>query len=179
MSHYEKFIEFHEKLYFYVEPISITPFSRKSINKYLPLSLATIIRHKEVNLQNPRQAIDITKKDLIELKKNLMEYFNERYDNTNMLTDEVLKELFRKTELNYIDNFIKDALDQWLELAKKTIEEVKNLVYEENTYSKKTGNHLFVNTEDYDDDKNESMWIVPNSLRIVEQEAVLKIKNFY
>lgn len=179
VSHYEKFIEFHEKLYFYVEPISITPFSRKSINKYLPLSLATIIRHKEVNLQNPRQAIDITKKDLIELKKNLMEYFNERYDNTNMLTDEVLKELFRKTELNYIDNFIKDALDQWLELAKKTIEEVKNLVYEENTYSKKTGNHLFVNTEDYDDDKNESMWIVPNSLRIVEQEAVLKIKNFY
>lgn len=28
VSHFEKFREFHEKLYFYVEPISITPFHR-------------------------------------------------------------------------------------------------------------------------------------------------------
>lgn len=45
MSHFERFREFHEKLYYYVEPISITPFSPKAVEKYMPLYMATIIRH--------------------------------------------------------------------------------------------------------------------------------------
>ncbi len=45
LSHYEKFIEFHEKMYSYVEPISITPFTQKSVDKFMPLYVATIVRH--------------------------------------------------------------------------------------------------------------------------------------
>ena len=40
ISHYERFVEFHEKMYSYVEPISITPFTKKAVDRYLSLFLA-------------------------------------------------------------------------------------------------------------------------------------------
>ena len=60
MSHYEKFIEFHEKMYSYVEPISITPFTYKAVERYLGLYLATMIHHltkfvEETQLQKFRK----------------------------------------------------------------------------------------------------------------------------
>ena len=43
---------------------------------------------------------------------------------------------------------------------------------------KKHDENLFSETEEYDDTRSE-FWTVPNSLRIVEPEAVLKIQNLY
>ena len=177
VSHFEKFIEFHRKLYFYVEPISITPFSIKSIDKYLPLYLATIIRHTFKGLQNVGDAKNITNEDIFDLSEiedKLMEYFDKRYKNTNELSDELQKELFREPMRDYVSKFIKDALKQWKTLAESVGKE--NFGYQKSRYYP---NCLYTETEDYDDKKSESMWVVPNSLRIVEQEAVLQIRNFY
>ncbi len=177
VSHFEKFIEFHRKLYFYVEPISITPFSIKSIDKYLPLYLATIIRHSFEGLQNVGDAKNIADKNkfnLSDIEDKLMEYFDKRYKNTKELSGELQKELFREPMRDHVREFIKDALEQWRTLAENAGDE--NFGYQK---SRHYPNYLFTETEDYDDNKNESMWVVPNSLRIVEQEAVLRIENFY
>ena len=63
VSHFEKFREFHEKLYYYVEPISITPFSHKSVEKYLPLFIGAYVRHLYPTLADNKSAgnIDMVK----------------------------------------------------------------------------------------------------------------------
>lgn len=45
ISHYQRFKEFHEKFYGYVEPISVTPFASKALDRYFAMYLAVIIRH--------------------------------------------------------------------------------------------------------------------------------------
>ena len=71
LSHFERFREFHEKLYYYVEPISITPFSKKSVNKYLPLYIATIIRHNYDQLTNVENAANLTLELQNKIKKDM------------------------------------------------------------------------------------------------------------
>ena len=146
-------------------------------DRYLPLYLATIIRHTFKGLQNVGDAKNITNEDIFDLSEiedKLMEYFDKRYKNTNELSDELQKELFREPMRDYVSKFIKDALKQWKTLAESVGKE--NFGYQKSRYYP---NCLYTETEDYDDKKSESMWVVPNSLRIVEQEAVLQIRNFY
>ena len=51
--------------------------------------------------------------------------------------------------------------------------------YDDKSRRDRPDKFLFTETEDYDDARSDSYWTVPNSLRIVEPEAVLKIKNLY
>ena len=69
MSHFERFREFHEKLYYYVEPISITPFSKKSVERYLPLYLATMIRHIYNELADDENAAILNDAKMAEIKE--------------------------------------------------------------------------------------------------------------
>ena len=45
ISHYQRFREFHEKFYGYVEPISVTPYAYKALERYLAMFVAVLIRH--------------------------------------------------------------------------------------------------------------------------------------
>ncbi len=82
VSHFERFREFHEKLYYYVEPISITPFSPKAVEKYMPLYMATIIRHLYKNLADRKDANKMSIPIATELKSELKKYFENRYART-------------------------------------------------------------------------------------------------
>ena len=90
VSHFEKFREFHEKLYYYVEPISITPFSKKSVEKYFSLYMAALIRHSFKELADGNSAKNLTTD---ELKKNvhdkIMAYIYNRYSRTMNLPVEL------------------------------------------------------------------------------------------
>lgn len=44
-SHFEAFRSFHESLYRWVEPMSITPFSVAALDRFLPAVVATTLRH--------------------------------------------------------------------------------------------------------------------------------------
>lgn len=170
VSHFEKFREFHEKLYFYVEPISITPFSQKSIDKYLPLYLAAVIRHSFNSLAGNNNAAAINNKLEQQITKMVGDYFNNRYTRTNKLSDPLEKGLLTQELKDYILKFVEDALAEWDKMAGV---HHNNLVY--NSYGRNQNPALFTSPSDYEEVKNDSAWVVPQSLRIVEPEAVLHI----
>lgn len=170
VSHFEKFREFHEKLYFYVEPISITPFSQKSIEKYLPLYLAAIIRHSFAALANRNGAASIIEDNLDDkIISKINEYFENRFNRSSLLKNPLEHGLLTNELKNHIVEFVKKAIKQWEEKA----DEHTNLVY--NKKYKGTEPTLFTTPSDYDETRNNSFWTVPQSLRIVEPEAVLHI----
>lgn len=177
VSHFEKFREFHEKLYYYVEPISITPFSPKAVEKYLPLYMATIIRHLYKNLADRKDANKMSVPTATKLKSELKKYFENRYARTQAL-DTTLhaleREIITEEQLSYIYQWIDESLDQWVS---KTEQHGNSLVYY--AAGRRGGEEvsLLVSTDDYSEQKAASKWVVPSALRLVEPEAVLHILN--
>lgn len=184
LSHFERFREFHEKLYYYVEPISITPFSKKSVTKYLPLYLATIIRHNYDQLTNQMDAANLTSDLQDNIKKDIYQYFKQRLDRTKDLPNG-LSELLTEELEAFIEDFIKIALEKWQELVDQQATESYRLRYSGsdsvNEKKKKKGGvqwkDLFLSLDEYIDEGEDTLWAVPMSLRTVETEAVLNIKD--
>ena len=167
VSHFEKFREFHEKLYFYVEPISITPFSHKSVDKYLPLFLGAYIRQLHPTLAHNKAAKNLNRDKARELEKEITEYFVVRFNRTASLTG-IERELLTKELLDYITLQVHEMLEQWLQKA----EESPNLVY--NCYPRNPSiPSLYTSTADYDEIRQQNKWRVPVALRILEPEAVI------
>lgn len=160
ISHFEKFIEFHEKLYYYVEPISITPFSNKCIKKYMPTFIATIVRHKYSNLSNNNDANNITEDLSNEIREAIIGYFQDRLE---------------PDERTYILNAVDTAFSIWLHAK----EEAGNnmLLYSYNSRNRNQERpHLFLSMNETDgtegiDTNIGSHWHVEASLRSVEKEA--------
>lgn len=174
VSHFERFREFHEKLYYYVEPISITPFSKKSVDKYFSLYMAAIIRHSFDELADGNSAKRITEDDLLErVRGKVMTYIQERYQRTKDLPKELSlqKGLLTEDLKNYIDEYVQQALDQWASMASNG-----DLVYKAAPFRGRRKPYLFIAPDAYDDERSQSYWTVPTSLRIVEPEAVLHVK---
>jgi hypothetical protein len=172
ISHFERYREFHEKLYYYVEPISITPFSKKAINKYLALYMAAIIRQTFNYLADRNSAINIKQSGVKdEVRNKIKTYFEERYKKTKLLPEDSLQKGLLTMDLkNYIESYVDEALEQWFNRA-----DDNNLVYE-NAKSKIGQTNLFTAVDAYDEESKDNMWTVPQSLRIVEPEAVLHVK---
>ena len=177
VSHFERFREFHEKLYYYVEPISITPFSPKAVEKYLPLYMATVIRHLYNDFADRKDAKKMTEYSAEQLKTDLKLYFSRRYDRTRSLdkkTRNLEREIMTKEQLDFIYKWIDDSLDQWAQMAQT---EGDSLVYYAAGRRKTEEKSLLVSTDDYAEQKATSKWVVPSALRLVEPEAVLHILN--
>ena len=182
LSHFEKFREFHEKLYYYVEPISVTPFSIKSVEKYLPLYLTTIIRHTYPELADQASASDMNFTLAKKLKDELIEYFDHRlirsenldYSQKNLLTEDLI--------IN-IKDFIDKAIDQWKILASYQSTDNYILRYSGSEYlnrncrSRMKYKDLFLALDAYEDENFQNFWTVPQSLRNVEPEAVVNINE--
>jgi len=181
LSHFERFREFHEKLYYYVEPISITPFSKKSVAKYLPLYLATMIRHYYPRLAD--SAALINDELVAKIRNDLSKYFKVRLDRTQQNLNEGLKDLLTNDLEQNIENFMTEALEQWQKLARKQQSDNYSLRYSGSDFlNRNSRNHikykdLFLSLDAYQDDESENLWAVPMSLRNVESEAVINIKE--
>lgn len=175
VSHFERFREFHEKLYFFVEPISITPFSKKSAEKYLPLCLATIVRHKFPELAANADASNISEKLRQAVQDTVRGYFVNRYGRTKGLDSELERQLLTEEQLQEIECLTVNALEEWVQAAK---EHPRDLVYEKFSVRKTNDFALFTSPDDFEEYKSVSNWTVPKSLRIIEPEAVLKISVF-
>ena len=182
LSHFERFREFHEKLYYYVEPISITPFSKKSVNKYMPLYLATMIRHRYPELASSENAAHLSPTLQEKIKADLTEYFRQRLARTRGLSSS-LKELLTTDLESYIEHFLDEALKAWQSLVDGQSSKDYNLRYSGSDYinshsrSTKCYRDLFLALDAYQDDETSNLWSVPMSLRTVESEAVINIKD--
>lgn len=173
VSHFEKFREFHEKLYYYVEPISITPFSPKSVARFLPLYLAAYIRHKYNDVSTRKDAYRISQTLADEIKTDIKNYFEDRMRRTSD-TDE--KALLTNEMLQEINNEIDRNIDLWLKEANNN---GQNLVYSiiESRYRRRNQNEisLFASPEDFEGDIPDDKWLVPNALRVIEPESVIHV----
>ena len=173
VSHFEKFREFHEKLYYYVEPISITPFSPKSVKRFLPLYLAAYIRHKYNDVSKRVDAHNINQTLADDIKTDIKEYFEDRMrrtkdsDEAALLTDDMLKGINQEIDRN---------IDLWLTEANNN---GQNLVYSiiENRFGIRNQNEisLFASPEDFEGDIPSDKWLVPNALRVIEPESVIHV----
>ena len=173
VSHFEKFREFHEKLYFFVEPISITPFSPKSVEKFLPLYLAAIVRQSYNGLGNRRDAQNINGSLAAKLKKELKTYFKERAQRTEKLKKPEAALLTREM-LDIINQQIDRYIDIWLNLANQT---GQNLVYYISRFGRRNPSDfaLFASPEDFEGETPDNKWLVPNALRVIEPESVIHV----
>lgn len=181
LSHFERFKEFHEKLYYYVEPISITPFSKKSIDRYFPLYLATIIRHKFIELAD---RADILNDTLIQkIEQYISEYFEKKTRRTqDSALGELLNNILTPELKSNIDGFVNEAMQYWQSLVNGQDTGYKlrynGAEYVNRNSQKRVQNkNLFVPLDDYSDVNKDNMWRVPMSLRTIEEEAVISIKG--
>ena len=173
VSHFEKFREFHEKLYYYVEPISITPFSPKSVERFLPLYLAALIRQKYEGLGNRKDAQNINVQLASKLKDELKVYFTQREHRTELLQEQEAALLTREM-LEVIYQQIDRCIDIWLDAAKQ---QGLNLVYYISKFGRRNPNEvsLYASPEDYEGESPIDKWLVPNALRVIEPESVIHV----
>ena len=163
LSHFERFREFHEKLYYYVEPISITPFSAKAIERYMPLLLGTITRHIVPDLAGNQDAKNLNDEQVKKITKLLDDYFRERLSRNRLETDSQLREVFTDESLANIQSFMTEAFSEWKERQPSKY-----------SYDK---NALYISTDSYDEEKESTHWVVPKSVRTVPAGSVIKVNN--
>lgn len=179
ISHYEKFIEFHEKMYSYVEPISITPFTSKSVSRYLGLYLAVMLRHTTefVNRMSANNICNISDADVDLIINQLTSYFDNRI-NKNNIYDKEIQNLLKSQNLQFIKTWIKEAFSEWKKLASEEIADGKTFVF--NNKSKRINanqEQLYVEIDAYENDIHSKKWQIPMSLRVIEPEAAIKINS--
>lgn len=177
MSHYEKFIEFHEKMYSYVEPISITPFTKKSVERYMGLYLATMIRHttRFTERKSASDISSITENELSLIIAELTDYFEKKKDrfvNFNKLINNLLKQ----ENANQIRQWIGKAINEWKEKSNKVQSENKDFVFNnKSNRSNPPQEQLYVDIDEYEGNIYSKKWQIPMSLRVIEPEAAIKI----
>jgi superfamily II DNA/RNA helicase len=182
ISHYEKFIEFHEKMYSYVEPISITPFTRKALERYLSLYIATILRHTiSQYVDRGGASVILSENEKKDLTNTLGQYFKnrERLMQNDTLIKDVIKELLTEDNLANIDALIQQAIDEWQQEKAVTLEAGFDLVFNNkatNIRNRNPQKQLYVDMDEYSDNIHSELWRIPQSLRVVDPEAVIHVE---
>ena len=177
ISHYEKFIEFHEKMYSYVEPISITPFTQKAVERYMGLYLATMIRHttRFTERLSANEISTISDAELTAMILGLTQYFEERKARLSLF-DSLVSNLLKDENIIQIKKWIEDAFSEWKEESNKTLAENKTFVFNNKSVrSIPPQEQLYVDIEEYEGNIHSKKWQVPMSLRVIEPEAAIKI----
>jgi hypothetical protein len=179
VSHYERFTEFHEKMYSYVEPISITPFTQKALNRYLGLYFATMLRHTITGYINRNTATNFRTTDKIRVKKELIEYFSKRKNSLqNSDYEDFIKNLITDESIRSIDEWIDNVMEDWLSELEEADKNNKILVFNNPSPNQRDNQKgLYVPINEYEGNIHSEKWQIPQSLRSIEPEAVINIKT--
>lgn len=178
ISHYQKFKEFHEKFYSYVEPISVTPFASKAMERYLAMFLSVMIRHNStLGLMNNADAssiddskIKLIKKmindEIVEVKNNAVKlntYLNIRKAGVESSVDGIITD----DELLDLNNKLDNLLHSWISRLQGS-EPPPNLGFR---ISKNLNESLFITSSDVNYPNH---WKVGYSLREIDPSVVIK-----
>lgn len=179
ISHYEKFIEFHEKMYSYVEPVSITPFTQKAVERYMGLYLTTMLRHRTrfTERLSASDISSISEDELSDIISELTDYFKKRKDRMNTY-DALISNLLKNENVELIKRWIQEAFAEWKEESNKTLGDNKTFVFNnKSARSTPPQEQLYVDIEEYEGNIHSKKWQVPMSLRVIEPEAAIKINS--
>jgi hypothetical protein len=178
ISHYQKFKEFHEKFYSYVEPISVTPFASKSMERYLAMYLSVLVRHSStLGLMNNADASSIDDQKIKFIKKLIEDEIVEVMNNASKL-DSHLKSrsegvfssvdgIISKDELLDLNNKIDHLLQNWIFRLLGSEPSVE-LFYRNKD---KINESLFITSSD---NNYPDHWKVGYSLRDIDPSVVIK-----
>ena len=175
ISHYQKFKEFHEKFYSYVEPISVTPFASKALDRYLAMYAIVIIRHnEELGLMNNESAREIDNDKIKTIKSLINVEIQEVYNNSLKLdahlqnrtagVTSTIDGIISQEEVNDINLKLNKLLNNWIGLIDKQ-EQPVDLNYRIHNERLRS---LFTSASDY------NHWKVSHSLREIGASAVIK-----
>jgi hypothetical protein len=178
ISHYERFIEFHEKMYSYVEPISITPFTRKALERYLPLYIATMVRHRMGYINSKDANQPLSEAEAQRLVEELWTYFKERMERLQGMDgiEPMVRRLLTAENLMNIDQLARQAVAEWQLEYENAIRGGATLVFN-NPAPNRPQQPLYVDIDEYQDNIRAELWQIPQSLRVVEPEAVIHVKQ--
>lgn len=152
-SHYESFIGYHQSLYRYVEPSSVTPFSLPARNRALHAALVILVRHGIRGMAGNRDAhrFDPDSEAVKGIVEFLASYAADVDPYDNGATREHLDQLRQ----------------QWVDQVKDAERRGKKLLFEG---SGRQDAALLRKFED-----SYGKWATPNSMRFVDQACSIKV----
>jgi hypothetical protein len=175
ISHYQKFKEFHEKFYSYVEPISVTPFANKALDRYLAMYVTVIVRHnKDLGLTNNKQAKDYNNDKAKQIKAIIIDEIKKVYKNSEKLEAYLLnREDGLKSTVDGIisEEEIEDVrikLDEFFNIWEERLEGTDE--QEALTYRTHQNDRVSL----FKDLSSEGHWKVTQSLREIGETSVIK-----
>ena len=154
-SHYENFIPYHNAIYRYVEPSSVTPFAPRALERALHASLIVLMRHAG-DLNENNDAGKFNPDD--EKAKFLIQIFKDRLSASS--GDE------KENVYLHLNNIV----NSWLEMIEKSKELNKPLRFYED------GKQFISLMSHFGKDKKEISWKTLNSMRNVDAETAINIR---
>ncbi|ALI98086.1 helicase-related protein [Rufibacter tibetensis] len=171
VSHYEHFMEFHQKLYSYVEPISITPFTNKAVNRYLSTALAAMVRQKENGFAENTSANTITQVEIDRIANDYKTYFEQRY--LSVKQNGEYDWLFEEQHLVSIKEWIDNWAADWQNSKEIANDSGKQLSFNRNRHA--AYHPLY--KDPAAEENSSSFWRVTNSLREIEASTAFIINQ--
>ncbi|MDE0139256.1 MAG: DISARM system helicase DrmA [bacterium] len=154
LSHYETFVHYHATFYRHVEPLSVTPFSQRALDKGLTGVLVSAVRHSHGDWNPNPSARELSRPDQ-RIASDVQAIAERASSVTGDLSTKDLVTAMANKRLDAWDR--ETQLRQHLSYAKRTATDVALLLKPE--------------TGDWD------MWTCPNSLRDTEVQANLQISE--
>lgn len=171
-SHYETFQAYHQNLYKYVEPSSVTPFSVPAMMKGIPGVVVSMLRNTVEELagdDGPQNILDSENEQQLD---RIQEFLTKRVEDS-----EDNYHLYREDAKKIIDKCIK----KWKELAKQDLEEEGGSGYQKFLYYKyvansdEYGGNLLLKS--FNDKSHLKSMNVMESMREVEDTSFVNIKG--
>ena len=154
-SHYESFISYHESLYKFVEPTSVTPYAEPARDRAMHAALVILMRYGG-GITNNIEAC----------------HFSSKNTEMNKLITQLIKRMqdADPTEAINIDNQMKNLVKEWEDL----IEEYPTLCYKAPS---KQFEPLLVQYDDRNKPGSKNRWPTLNSVRDVDSEIAIKVRG--
>ncbi len=154
LSHYETFDHYHATFYRHVEPLSVTPFSERALDKGLTGVLVSAVRHADHEWNPNSSARDLQRPD-----PRLADHVQAIADRAAAVTGDLTTALIAS-------DMAKERLDAWeREIALRS----------QLSYAKRTANDVALLSKPEAGDWTE--WTCPNSLRDTEVQSNLQIRE--
>jgi hypothetical protein len=159
LSHYESFRAYHEAFYRFVEPTSVTPYTYQARLRALPAALVIVMRHGGGGL---------------ELLKNGRAG---KFDPNNLRVQKAVEQLKRRCKLSVPDNKVDEVsghidalIEAWQNEVERCKEARRKLEYK--VPAKESGRDRLLYNHD---DPIRGLWPILQSMRDVENTALLKV----